>query len=366
MSTRLSHDQVIAKFRHRHGFKYDYSLVSYTGANRKVHIICRTHGLFSQAASKHWSGQGCDKCLNQAQTKTTNQFIEQARAIHGASYDYSLVSYIGAFKKVTIICPSHGIFEQTPTNHTHKSYPKGCPRCRGGTRLSLPEFLELAKNNTKFQGKVIGKYVNWNTLITCNCDLHGEFTVVPATIIHGKGCGRCSGYPRKFNETDFTTKAIKVHGTQYFYDNLNHENEMVTIRCSLHGSFRQNTSAHLRGSGCKRCSKNNVSKLESAWLDKLSIPTELRNKSIRLGGRLFYPDGISEDGNTIFEFLGDYWHGNPRLYEKAKFHPIRKCSFGELYEETREKIKFISQYGLKIKFVWEMDYKNGSLFSETI
>lgn len=42
--------------------------------------------------------------------KTTEQFIEEARAIHGDKYDYSKVEYVNSRTKVCIICPIHGEF----------------------------------------------------------------------------------------------------------------------------------------------------------------------------------------------------------------------------------------------------------------
>ena len=54
---------------------------------------------------------------SRARRSTTEEFIEEARKIHGGKYDYSKVKYTGAFNNVEIICPKHGSFYQTPTNH---------------------------------------------------------------------------------------------------------------------------------------------------------------------------------------------------------------------------------------------------------
>lgn len=59
--------------------------------------------------------------------KTTEQFIADAKAVHGDKYDYSKTVYKGANKKVTIICPKHGVFEQIPTYHIYNR--RGCPQC---------------------------------------------------------------------------------------------------------------------------------------------------------------------------------------------------------------------------------------------
>ena len=42
--------------------------------------------------------------------KTLEQFITEARAVHGGKYDYSKVEYKNTNTKVCIICPTHGEF----------------------------------------------------------------------------------------------------------------------------------------------------------------------------------------------------------------------------------------------------------------
>jgi hypothetical protein len=42
--------------------------------------------------------------------KTTQEFINEAKAVHGDKYDYSKVIYIKNIEKVCIICPIHGEF----------------------------------------------------------------------------------------------------------------------------------------------------------------------------------------------------------------------------------------------------------------
>ena len=57
---------------------------------------------------------------------TVNDFILRAKKCHGDRYDYSKVIYKNANTKVTIICPEHGAFEQTPSHHYNG---QGCPKC---------------------------------------------------------------------------------------------------------------------------------------------------------------------------------------------------------------------------------------------
>lgn len=45
-----------------HGDEYDYSKVDITGRLRKIPIICRIHGIFTQMPSLHLRGEGCPLC----------------------------------------------------------------------------------------------------------------------------------------------------------------------------------------------------------------------------------------------------------------------------------------------------------------
>ena len=47
----------------------------------------------------------------------TELFIEKSRDAHSDRYNYSLSVYESPKKKVKIICPNHGIFEQAPYSH---------------------------------------------------------------------------------------------------------------------------------------------------------------------------------------------------------------------------------------------------------
>ena len=72
--------------------------------------------------------------------KTTEEFIQKAREIHGNKYDYSKVKYINNKEKVCIICPTHGEFWQIADSHLGG---QGCPKC-GGRFMDRDYFIEQA------------------------------------------------------------------------------------------------------------------------------------------------------------------------------------------------------------------------------
>ena len=67
----------------------------------------------------------------------TALFIEKAKQVHVDKYDYSKVEYKNNSTKVTIICPEHGPFEQTPAAHWKGA---GCPKCANNIPLTTEDF----------------------------------------------------------------------------------------------------------------------------------------------------------------------------------------------------------------------------------
>ena len=64
-------------------------------------------------------------------TKTTKQFISDAKKKHGSKYDYSNSDYKRWDEHITIICTKHGAFPQRPGDHIKGA---GCPDCGIGAR----------------------------------------------------------------------------------------------------------------------------------------------------------------------------------------------------------------------------------------
>ena len=151
---KLTLEEFIENSRKKHGDKYDYSNVDYINKRTKVIIICPIHGKFEQQAGGHMNGYGCAKCANN-QSKTTKDFIREAKEIHGNKFDYSKTIYRNSSEKVVIICPVHGEFEQKPNDHINKKC--GCNQCR---------LNKSAENEYIFEKKNMKEYSIWKGLKT--------------------------------------------------------------------------------------------------------------------------------------------------------------------------------------------------------
>jgi hypothetical protein len=183
----------IIKAKEIHGDKYDYSLVEYINSQIKVKIICHIHGVFEQTPASHIFGCGCKKC-NQTKsgkkTLTKEIFVKRARIKHGNKFDYSLVEYINTNSKVKIICPVHGVFEQTPKEHLKYN---GCRYCSNKYKKNKEIFTKEAKEifGNKYDYSKV-KYVNNKTKVILICKKHGEFSITPSNhIFFERDCPKC-------------------------------------------------------------------------------------------------------------------------------------------------------------------------------
>lgn len=79
---------------------------------------------------------------------TTDEFINHSNKIHNNKYDYSLTKYKSAHKKVKIICPEHGEFEQTPNSHLRGN---GCVKCKTNISKGEQKIIDwLKEHNIKY------------------------------------------------------------------------------------------------------------------------------------------------------------------------------------------------------------------------
>lgn len=144
-------EDFIARAREIHGDRYDYSQVVYTKTLNKVIIVCPEHGAFQQAAHSHLSGNGCPHCaknhLAEMYKFSKEQFINNSKYWHGNYYDYSKVDYINNYTPVTIICPIHGEFQQTPSNHMAG---RGCSLCNKMSAGEQAVYDFLKSKNIEF------------------------------------------------------------------------------------------------------------------------------------------------------------------------------------------------------------------------
>lgn len=299
MPKRIGLEDFLRQSRISHGDRYDYSNVNVQGSKSKVEILCVQHGVFYQAASEHMYGKGCAKCSGNTPV-SYDEFVMRARDIHGEKYTYNIDTYFNVTTKTEITCPEHGLFFQKPNNH----------------------------------------------------------------VAQKQGCGKC-GKTAKIVFDDFVEMAYEVHGERYLYDQSAYKSfaQKTTVICAEHGEFYPEAVAHVRKkTGCPKCS-NNISKMELEYLDSIGLPNtpEFRQVVIPLHEGLARRKSVRVDGydpvtKTVYEFNGDFWHGNPNIYGTNDVNPRTKKTYGYHYGRTLEKQKLLEQHGYTVISIWESDW----------
>ena len=286
---------------------------------------------------------------------TTTQWISEVEIIHNFKYGYSKVKYTNNKAKVTIICPDHGEFEQVAKSHKNGF---GCKKCAGFEKTTKEFIAEasLLHDNKFIYDEVV--YVDSTTPIKIKCKNNHAFHMSPNDHLRGNGCPDCKGKILSahfvWSLEKFITEAIKVHGDKFSYIKSKYENynvPLIIICNNCYREFPQSPNGHLRGYGCKYC-RHIISKPETEFLDYMKVP--LRNVKIP-EWKTKPVDGL--DGNIIYEFLGDYWHGNPIKYPRDKINKKVKRTYGELYDKTFVNLNRMKSYGYIVKYIWEYDWK---------
>ena len=177
--------------------------------------------------------------------KTLEEFLADAKIVHGDKYDYSLVKeYVNNTTAVTIICKTCGLpFEQKPKMHV-KGH--GCTHCANNKPIGTEEFIRRAK-------EVWGdRYTYEKSVYTANkekiivtCRIHGDFPTIAYDFLQGHGCPDCGmdavKQKRRKPQDNFIAQCKCVHGDLYDYSQTVYKGKRnrVTIICRKHGPFEQ-------------------------------------------------------------------------------------------------------------------------------
>lgn len=349
MSRAITHDEFVRRATKAHKGKYDYSQSVYRGWDNDIEIRCPEHGVFIQKAGNHINGnEGCPICLKEkmskANTMTVAQFVKKARKVHGKKYSYDKVNYKSTFEKVTITCPVHGDFEQTPYLHLSGSGCYWCGRESQSVKIknTQADIIRRAKevHGDKYDySKVVYKGVNEKVVITC--PKHGDFLQTPNIHLQGHGCPDCGNdeWLNKVSSSkeEFIERARDMHGDEYDYslvDYINHATK-VKIICKKHGVFEQTPHSHLHWQGCPKCSSSIGERRIMRYLEKHGIKYKHHHRvpyKVPPIKSHFEIDFYLPDHGLFIEYNGQqhyrhvaYWkHDNPLPHRQARDAALRK------------------------------------------
>ena len=268
---------------------------------QKTKSFCEHHNItYIEETNSYINRRGCRICnmikIKKYKLSSSTTFVKKSSIIHNNLYNYDFVEYTGPKNIVKVVCPFHGIYEILPIHHL---YGRGCPNCK--TEYNTKEFIYKSK------------------------------------LIFGQ------------DTYDYSC-------TQYITNRIH-----VKIMCKKHNNiFIQTPSSHLqKANGCGMCKNTGYSKKSIEYLNfiaglyNIAIQHAHNKGEYRIESTAFRADGYCEETNTVYEFHGDFWHGNPDKYIESLVNPINNLTFGELYRKTIDRENCIRSLGYNLVVIWE-------------
>lgn len=376
MTKKLTTKQFIEKARKKHNNYFTYEKVDYKTTRTAVIITCPIHGDFSQPPHSHLLGRnGCKICVEKEKRKRKNyimkkRFIKKCKEKYN-NFNYEKTNYTHNRHKVIITCMIHGDFKILP----HGFLRYGCAKCNIINKQKNYQNNFIVRANKTHNNFYAYTYVDYKAVrekVIITCPIHGNFEQTPESHLRGEGCKacgikKCGENQIKKNSKEYINKCIMKHGNTYIYDKTNYVGckNHVVITCRIHGDFEQLSTVHLRGSGCPHCANNNYSKSQIEWLnyrmivDNCNIRHAMNNNFDEKGEEKilnYKVDGFCKETQIVYEFHGDFWHGNPQIYNPFDNNRVNNKNFWELYQDTMKKKHAIINAGYHYICIWEREW----------
>lgn len=80
-----------------------------------------------------------------------------------------------------------------------------------------------------------------------------------------------------------------------------------------------------------------------------------KRREIPVDGYIPAPLGTK---GVIYQVLGCFWHSHLTHFNYKLKHPIKRMTFGEVYEHTVRQIKELEDTGYETRVIWECEIQN--------
>ena len=177
--------------------------------------------------------------------------------------------------------------------------------------------------------KVLETYIDDGTKILHLCNKGHKHPIRPNQALQGIGCDECAKISRGL-------KRRKTH-EQYLKDVKKHHKGKISVLGTYQGAFVKirhscnscnfvwlatpDNVTNSSKTGCPRCIKGvKSSNKATRWLREEARKRGIRIRHADNWGEYRIPntrmqvDGYHKPSNTIFEFYGDCYHGNPQVF----------------------------------------------------
>jgi hypothetical protein len=369
------------------------------GAGRKIHWICpccgvdfvatpshRTDGRLSIGCStcnRTWAGflrkkpKTYEESLEYLEPELSKQWHPTENKICGFQV-YPKDFTIGSHYKAIWVCSidlcgfgcEHKWEAEIRTRTIQKS---GCPWCcktpskickHQSFAWKFPDLYEKLwdKEKNEISGYEVTSKSDKSYYFKCSRCTFSKLSVVK-NISHGHHlCMKCGDNKQKYHDI-FVQQVHDIYGDEYevLGEYINSKTKL-NLLCTKHKLKYQQLPYNILKNhiGCPKCQPCGWSRAAQKWIESVESaegihiqhkPRDSHEKVI--GG--YKVDGWCEETQTIYEFHGDYWHGNPKIYQwrMDEVNMSNGKTFGQLYDETCKKTQHLRSLGYRVIEKWE-------------
>lgn len=384
-----------------HGNKYDYSKIfdynpQPTCVKSNIPLICRkcNYEFINTFDGHQRNNGGCIRCANKAKGESNK--VKRHISLRNVALNYPVIPLEWnpsnilkatevapkSHERVDWICPLGHSYDMIVSNRTSGQNCSVCssrklhPDNSLATNPDAVSQWDYSKNDGKtpfnfFKGG--GQTVNF----ICDgedCEgnrLNHSFSMKICNFNTGERCGYCAG--KKCSPEHSITSRVPLIRNYWDYElNINIDLGNVVygsgkhywlkcVKCLIPWKTSPNNISR-NGICCPKCNPSGYSMAAMRWLETFENFHEIQhakseNKEFRIPETRWHADGYCERTNTIYEFHGTFWHGDPRVYSRDDMNPLCKTTYGMLYDRTIEREKSILSRGFNIVKIWEKDFR---------
>ena len=302
--------------------------------------------------------------------------ISEGKLIHGERYNYSKLVPHGNYTSRTILDLT-------------------CNGCKNSYKPIAYNFIVLKRNCRCWSNRALWSYervikegpeIHGDKYDYIRLNPHGKYTSVTILELICKNCKEiyrpninnfmiqgndCRCYSNKVLWTygRIIKEGPEIHGDKYDYIRLDPHREytaytILDLICKKCRNIYMPTIDTFMNAKCNcRCYTNSgVSKISLEWLsyrsviDNTFIQHAGNGKEYTIPGTRYRADGFSSP-ITIYEFYGDFYHGNPDRYTRDHLNKQLNVTMGELHDKTMARESLLISMGYKLITIWEKEWR---------
>jgi hypothetical protein len=335
-------------------------------SNKKVWWKCAKGHSWEASPNTRIKGHGCPYCSGKNITLNESLFYKYPELCKEWDYEKNNISpkqcSPKSNRKVWWKCENGHSWQTSISVRTsgHK-----CPYCAGqratedmNVTVLYPEICKYFDyNKNKYNLK---HYLpNSNQKVWWKCENGHSFKLAVQKFI--KRVNKCLICNKKIASEDYNLLLIYPELCKEWNYEKNYltpdkytpySKKKVWWKCRSGHVWNANISNRtIHNTNCPKCSHRSVSLSCTKWLDTLGILSD--NREIKI--EKYIVDGLQN--NIVYEYLGDFWHGNPTTFHPDNKNCVTKEKYGKILCNTIFRLNTISEH-YKIIYRWESGKEN--------